>query len=401
MTDELNAPLGRTRPPRTEPAAPRRYSARAVAGGAAALALALLYLAPRDPFGGEPHAVARIEAAKAPEPPAAPAAAQAPQSASQEPKADATAAQMFEEAAGVKVTRRGGEGGTARIIHVEPASGVRLPAAPDRRVTEKGPHGQLPKIGPDGARPMDVYARPFVTSTALAPGAPRLALIIGGLGLNAGSTMQAVDQLPDEVTLAFAPYGADVDRLAQQARARGHETLLQAPMEPFDYPHNNPGPHTLTTAAPDGGSDDLRWLMSRFTGYAGVMNHLGGRFSADESAMSGALGEIAQRGLFYVDDGASPQSRAGDVARAIGAPFAQVDVNLDEGGRTEPLEAALARLETLARGKGAAIGFANATPAAVARIARFARDLERRGIALAPVSATLATRGAGAAQGRK
>ncbi|GLI94043.1 hypothetical protein LMG27198_30350 [Methylocystis echinoides] len=372
-----------------------------MAGGAAALALALLYLAPRDPFGGEPHAVARIEAAKAPEPPAAPAAAQAPQSASQEPKADATAAQMFEEAAGVKVTRRGGEGGTARIIHVEPASGVRLPAAPDRRVTEKGPHGQLPKIGPDGARPMDVYARPFVTSTALAPGAPRLALIIGGLGLNAGSTMQAVDQLPDEVTLAFAPYGADVDRLAQQARARGHETLLQAPMEPFDYPHNNPGPHTLTTAAPDGGSDDLRWLMSRFTGYAGVMNHLGGRFSADESAMSGALGEIAQRGLFYVDDGASPQSRAGDVARAIGAPFAQVDVNLDEGGRTEPLEAALARLETLARGKGAAIGFANATPAAVARIARFARDLERRGIALAPVSATLATRGAGAAQGRK
>jgi polysaccharide deacetylase 2 family uncharacterized protein YibQ len=131
------------------------------------------------------------------------------------------------------------------------------------------------------------------------------------------------------------------------------------------------------------------------------MNHLGGRFSADESAMSGALGEIAQRGLFYVDDGASPQSRAGDVSRAIGTPFAQVDVNLDEGGRTEPLEAALARLETLARGRGAAIGFANATPAAVARIARFARDLERRGIALAPVSATLAARGAGAAQGRK
>jgi hypothetical protein len=117
--------------------------------------------------------------------------------------------------------------------------------------------------------------------------------------------------------------------------------------------------------------------------------------------MSGALGEIAQRGLFYVDDGASPQSRAGGVARTLGAPFAQVDVNLDDGGRTEPLEAALARLETLARERGAAIGFANATPAAVARIARFARDLERRGIALAPVSATLPARGAGAAQGRK
>ena len=36
-----------------------------------------------------------------------------------------------------------------------------------------------------------------------------------------------------------------------------------------------------------------------------------------------------------------------------------------------------------------------------ARIARFARDLERRGIALAPVSATLSTRGGGVSEGRK
>lgn len=170
-------------------------------------------------------------------------------------------------------------------------------------------------------------------------------------------------------------------------------------MEPFDYPRNNPGPHMLTTDAADGGGDDLLWLMSRFAGYAGVMNYLGGRFTADETAMSSALGEISRRGLFYLDDGASPQSRAAAVAQRLGAPFGQVDVILDDA--PQAMDAALAKLETLARDKGAAIGFANASPAAVARIARFSKALERRGLALAPVSSALAPRGAAAGDGRK
>jgi hypothetical protein len=359
-------------------------------------ATAAVYLAPRDPNGGEPHALATIAPAA---PPQVPPAAHPPPASGIEQATGDGAVRQTEENAGVKVTRRG-EGGTAHIIYVEPRSGVRLTSAPDRRVSEKGPYGLLPKIGADGARPMDVYARPFVTSTTMPPGAPRVALVVGGLGLNAGSTLDAIDQLPEGVTLAFAPYGAELDRLAQQARARGHETLLQIPMEPFDYPRSSPGPHTLTTASADGGRDDLLWLMSRFTGYAGVMNYLGGRFTADETAMYGALGEVSQRGLFYLDDGASPQSRAGGVARRLGAPFAQVDVSLEAGDKIQGLDAALARLETLAREKGSAIGFVNATPAVITRLARYARDLERRGVALAPVSA-LAARGAGAVQGRK
>jgi polysaccharide deacetylase 2 family uncharacterized protein YibQ len=236
---------------------------------------------------------------------------------------------------------------------------------------------------------MDVYSRPFVTAATIKPGAPRIALVIGGVGLNAQSSLEAIDQLPEGVTLAFAPYGANLDRLVAQARARGHEALLQAPMEPFDYPQNNPGPHTLVTSAQDGGLDDLRWLMSRFAGYAGVMNYLGGRFMADETAIYGALSELAQRGLFFLDDGAAPQSLAAKLAPKLSLPNARVDVIIDQRNTPQAMDAALSQLEAAARDKGAAIGFANATPAAIVRVARFARDLERRGIALAPVSAVL------------
>lgn len=392
MTDELDRPLaGKTRRPATGAQARRRPPLAAALGALAAAGAAAFALAPRDPYGGESYAVARIEPAKAPEPPPGPP----PQSVAAAAPAEGDFSEI-DQLSGVRVTRHGGESGTARIIRVEPASSIRLAPAPDRRVTEKGRYGPLPKIGADGARPMDVYARPFVAPPALKPGAPRIALIVGGAGLDAQASLAAIDQLPEGVTLAFAPYGADLERLAAQARARGHETLLQAPMEPFDYPRNNPGPHTLVAGAPDAGLDDLRWLMSRFAGYAGVMNHLGGRFTADETALYGALGEIAGRGLFYLDDGASPQSQAAGVAQKLGAPFAKVDVIVDRSGTPQAMDAALAQLETLARDKGVAIGFANATPAAVARIGRFARDLERRGVALAPVSAALAPRGASA-----
>lgn len=252
----------------------------------------------------------------------------------------------------------------------------------------------LPKIGADGLRPLDAYARPFVSSAAVADGAPKIALVVGGLGLNAQITTEAIERLPEDVTLAFAPYGATLERLAALARARGHETLLQAPMEPFDYPQNNPGPHTLLTGAADGGADDLHWLMSRFSGYAGVMNYLGGRYAADEAALSGTLAEIAQRGLFFLDDGAAAQSLVGSLAPRLALPHARADVALDARASAQALDAALAQLEVTARDRGAAIGFVNATPATIARLARFAHDLEQRGMALAPVSAIVAARDA-------
>ncbi|WP_424363378.1 divergent polysaccharide deacetylase family protein [Methylocystis parvus] len=400
MTDELNEPLGREpRRPAADAASSPRRPVVAVAGALVAAGAIALYLAPKDPFGGEPYAVAKIEPAKPPEPASAPPPQQQQTVAAAEPvlPGNELGISEIEQLSGVKVTRHGGEGSTARIIRIDPPSGVKLAPAPDRRVVEKGRYGLLPRIGADGARPMDVYSRPFVTGPTIKPGAPRLALVVGGLGLNAQYSLDAIEQLPEGVTLAFAPYGTDLDRLVAQARTRGHEALLQAPMEPFDYPQNNPGPHTLVTGAQDGGADDMQWLMSRFAGYAGVMNHLGGRFMADENALYGALSEIAQRGLFFLDDGASPQSLAGKLAPKLSLPNGKVDVILDQRATPQSIDAALAQLETLARDKGAAIGFANATPATVARIARYARDLERRGIALAPVSATLAPRGASSA----
>lgn len=397
MDDELHQPLGQDRadPPRGGKA---RRSLAVVGAGlvTAVVGAGALFVATRDPLalslGGRSFFVAKIEPYKPPEPPAAPppwmnTQAEALPATSRDPVATVV---EVEQQAGVKVTRAGarGAGPGPLIIEVE-SSGVRLPPAPDNRVAEKSRYGTLPRIGADGAKPMDVYSRPFVAPARLKADAPKIALVLGGLGLNPQSTEAAINQLPEAVTLAFAPYGAAVAEAAAHARARGHETLLQAPMEPFDYPRNNPGPHTLLTSG--GEVEDLRWLMARFTGYAGVVNFLGGRFTADEKALTAALGEILQRGLFFLDDGASPQSIAPDVAARLSLPSARVDVILDGRATPQALDAALAQLEAQALKNGSAIGFANAQLATIARLARFAHDAERHGVAIAPVSATLST----------
>ena len=126
---------------------------------------------------------------------------------------------------------------------------------------------------------------------------PRVAIVVGGLGIGANTTTDALRKLPGPVTLAFAPYGGDLERQVARARETGHEVMLQIPMKPFDYPDNDPGPHTLLTSIDSAQNlDRLHWLMSRFQGYVGIVNYMGGRFSASELGMAPVLREAATRG---------------------------------------------------------------------------------------------------------
>ena len=83
-----------------------------------------------------------------------------------------------------------------------------------------------------------------------------------------------------------------------RARAsEGHEVLLQAPMEPFDYPDNDPGPQTLLTSlTPEQNVDRLHWLMSRFQGYVGIAGSMGARFTASEQALRRCCGKPPNAG---------------------------------------------------------------------------------------------------------
>jgi polysaccharide deacetylase 2 family uncharacterized protein YibQ len=216
--------------------------------------------------------------------------------------------------------------------------------------------------------------------------------VVRGLGISAQATQAALDNLPPAVTLAFAPYAHDVGRWVAQARKRGHEVLLEIPMEPYDFPDSDPGPHTLQTGGGEGANlDRLKWALTRFTGYAGVTNLLGQRFLSDSDALSPVLTYLAQHGLYFFDNGSATQSVAPLVAGQVGAPVVQANAAVDTVQAGLEIDHRLADLEHVARTDGQAAGSAFLYPVSVARIAAWAKGLKARGFVLVPASAIMHT----------
>ena len=344
-----------------------------------------------DPLGGEPTAVVAVDK-NASAPANASATPASPQATPTKPGiaagADAAAAKGDGKAApGMQtVTIIDGSSGKRQEIAIAPTSEGPREGTGDSRLLELTRHGLIPKVASDGSRAFEVYARPVAKSGK--PDAPRIAIVVTGLGIGAAATSDAITKLPGAVTLAFAPYGADIERSVTRARKQGHEVLLQVPMEPFDYPDNDPGPQTLLTSLPaDQNIDRLYWTMSRVQGYVGVANYMGARFTAAEGAMTPVLKEVAKRGLLYVDDGAATRSLAGQIAGANSLPFAKPDVVLDALPTPADISKAIAKLETIARDKGQAVGVISALPAVIDRIAQWAKTAEGRGFLLVPISA--------------
>lgn len=266
-------------------------------------------------------------------------------------------------------------------ITVDIAPGGPLPPAPLAGLTAPGPGGLLPVIAADGRQPWEAYARPFRDT-----GKPRVALVIGGLGLNAVSTRKAIEELPPEVTLSFVPYSEGLQGWIDLARQNGHEVLLETPMEPLDYPQNDPGPYTLMAAdAPAATAKRMEWLMSRATGYFGLTNYLGGKFMASDAAMANFSSVLRQRGLAFLDDGSAAR-RCGGLPRASADRI--IDDQLDGGS----IGRQLAALEQSAQAKGQALGSGFAYPVTLDEVKAWAASLSARGLVLAPASAVTTRR---------
>jgi len=391
--DDLSAPLGQDKPRRK-----RRLrlpftfmQALAVLLGLFLVAFAGYAIFNKDPLGGEPITRVAIGDPKTGEKAADPAAA------GHEAKAAPKEAAHGGPKAGEQktVTMIDGSTGTRHdvVIGGDAADKSDASAPPpvmagiNPKLLESSRYGMIPVVA-DGLKPFNVYAAD--ADRAKAAKMPVVAIVIGGLGVGAAKTTDAIMKLPGAVTLAFTPYGADPGKLAERARAQRHEVFLQLPMEPYDFPDNDPGPQTLLTSlSPDQNLDRLYWHLSRFQGYAGIANFMGARFIATEAAMQPVIRDAARRGLGLFDDGSSPRSVAPQVAANAGMPFGKGDIAIDTVPTPAEIDRSLNKLESIARERGVAIGTASALPVSIERIGAWIKTLGDRGILLAPLTTAM------------
>ena len=277
------------------------------------------------------------------------------------------------------------------IIPESETGSITLPPVPVADLVEESQYGPLPKIAADGRRPIDVYSRPSRYAVANPGDPPRIAILVTGLGLPNGPQAEVIEGLPPAVSVAYGAYGRSLQDGVSQVRADGHEVILQIPLEPDNYPTQDPGPHTLLTSLPaEDNLKRLQWLMSRYTGYVGVADHMGAKFETSAESLQPVLEEIKRRGLLYVDIGGQPGSTASQIASSLGIDYSVAGAEIDGDVAQQ-----LAQLEAAAKQQGAVIGVATAKPATVKQIADWAKTLEAKGIVLVPVSAVVRAVGQG------
>lgn len=252
----------------------------------------------------------------------------------------------------------------------------------DPALIEPTSEGPLPRIADDGRTPMQAYA-----PAAKVDARPKIVLVVTGLGESAGVTAAAIKALPPQITFAFVPFAEDVQRWISAARASGHEALLEVPMEPYDFPDSDPGPHTLTvTASEQSNIERLTWTLTRATGYSGVTNLLGGRFMTAPESLAPVITFLGRRGLLFFDADQQGGSAGPDIAKQANAPYLGSALAIDDIPSATEIDARLSQLEARARAGGIAAGVGFVYPVSIDRLAQWASGLAGRGFVLVPPS---------------
>ncbi|MEM7225844.1 MAG: divergent polysaccharide deacetylase family protein [Pseudomonadota bacterium] len=223
-------------------------------------------------------------------------------------------------------------------------------------------------------------------------GRPMIAIVLDDLGLNRPGARRAI-ALPAPMTLAFMTYAERLPALTEKARAAGHELLVHVPMEP-ESRSEDPGLNALLTGLdPATLRQRLDWGLGRFTGYVGINNHMGSRFTSQPEGMRQVFSALRARGLMFLDSKTTAGSVARDLAAEYQVAYVARDVFLDNTYESrESIRRQLAKLEKIAVRKGSAIGLGHPHRTTLEELARWVPEMRARGFELVPVSAVAQAR---------
>ncbi|MDY0883051.1 divergent polysaccharide deacetylase family protein [Dongia soli] len=269
------------------------------------------------------------------------------------------------------------------ILNAPPPPTAQPSAAPGPKVAQKSTD--------TGTKPNDqpAWLRNSVAMRAPVNG-PMIAIVLDDVGVAKAHAEMAID-LPAPITLSMMTYADGVAEMAAEARAKGHELMLHVPMQPVN-PNVNPGPHALLVGlSPAELKQRLDWGLDRFSGFIGINNHMGSRFTQDDAGMRVVMQELRARGLLFLDSKTISNSVGDKLAREMGVAHVARDVFLDDDMSPAAVARQLAITERVARKQGYAVAIGHPHPATLAVLKKWLIDAKQRGFVLVPLS-TIARR---------
>lgn len=295
----------------------------------------------------------------------------------------------------VVIGREGGEQVVSvpspdETVHIEqqpPSLPVEDPHKPQAQETtpdnnelvENTPDGPLPKKAANGMTAFKAYKKTFD-----AHGAPMVILVVADYGLSELDSKDALKKLPAGVSFVLSPYSRNYDVWRDLSSAEGHEMWLQLPVENERYPTDDPGPKALIARSDFRyNRDNLTWVMSRTTGYAGIAAYTDNAFVNAEQTMTGIANDIFKRGLGYFEMNNSGLDFIEVSAVNNTAPYAKGEFILDE--TTQNVPNWLSALQSKAQAQGYAVGIIKPVPHVVELVSRWVNEAQGS-VVFAPIS---------------
>lgn len=262
-----------------------------------------------------------------------------------------------------------------------------LVPAPISGLTRLSSYGQVPAISRTGVTPLSAYKRPFSASSS----AKTVSIIIGGLGVNAGLTQQAIDDLPPEVTLSFAAHSSGLRSWVSKARAKGHEVLIELPLESHTFDASETGAARALMASRNTGSNprNLDWLLSRSQGAFGVTNYNGDLFLNRADAVAPLFEQLRKMGLSFVFDGSVSAPSLSAISASAKLPYAAGYNLIDRQADRPSIDAELSRLSETAKLGASPIGVGFTYPDTITAVKQWTNAISAQGLTLAPASYNL------------
>ena len=214
---------------------------------------------------------------------------------------------------------------------------------------------------------------------------PVVAIVIDDMGVDMLRSNKLLN-IPEIYTVAFLTYAPNLQSQINFAKTKGKEILLHVPMEAtnniYDY-----GPEVLTTKNSHAiNLELLNSMLERVSGYIGINNHMGSKFTADLALLSGVIEELSKKGLCFLDSKTTPLSKADEIVKHIKLPYATRDVFLDDSNKLEDIEKSLIKLEKIAKKKGFAVAIGHPRDNTIKALEKWLPSIKNKGLTSVPLS---------------
>jgi polysaccharide deacetylase 2 family uncharacterized protein YibQ len=201
----------------------------------------------------------------------------------------------------------------------------------------------------------------------------KIALIVTNMGLKTALTEEAISTLPAAVTFAFSPYSSSLASSLKKATEDQHQSLLMLPLEPDDFPRNDPGPLALLLKySPEENVHKLNDILQTAKPIVGTIPHMGSAFLKNSIAVETILSALDEEGLLFINTEGVNISHSDNLIKS----YLQSDLSLDNILTPINIDENLNKLSTLALERGYAVAHIGLTPLALKILPNWIKKME-------------------------